>query len=176
VASIADGSLKVNAKLEPGQEKHSHEVRRLANSYLVLPNRNEPNRIANRNPFFADDGVILVNGLVQAFDRPSGRLLWKAQVEDQAIEHLPPYNSPVIVFNKRRDPGQGVGAFIENTPFRVKLLDTRTGGVVFEHNQLQNVSPWGLRIQPDKRTLSVTFFEGVIEVEAAQAPADNSRS
>lgn len=175
VVSLTDGSQKVNAMLALG---HSYQVHRLANCYLALPNRNNPNHGAmkNQNPFFPEEGTIPVDGLVRAFDRQSGQPLWKTQVDDQAIEHMPPYNSPVIVFNKRRQPGQGVGGFIENNPFRVKLLDTRTGDVVFQHNQLQNVSPWSLRIQPEKRTLAVTFFEGAIEVEAPKEPKDNPRS
>jgi hypothetical protein len=113
---------------------------------------------------------------VQAFDRQSGRLLWKTPIADQALEKLPPYHSPVIVFNKRRQPGQGVGGFIETNPFRVKLLDLRTGDVIFEHNQLQNVSPWTLRIEPAERKATVTFFESAIEIETAQEPKADSRS
>jgi outer membrane protein assembly factor BamB len=169
VVSLADGAVKVDAKLELGQEKHAHEIRRLANCYLVLPARSDP----NRNPFVLD---VPVDGMVQAFDRSSGKLLWKTKVDDQALEQLPPYNSPVVVFNKRREPGPGVGGFIENNPFRVKLLDVRTGEVVYEHNQLQNVSPWGLRILPSENKATVTFFEAVIEVEAVKEPQDNPQS
>jgi outer membrane protein assembly factor BamB len=175
VVSLADGKAIVNANLDFGKVRHTHEVLRLANCYLLLSAQDNPAAGLGRNPFLSEASGTPVNGPVHAFDRALGKLLWKTRIENQSLEKLPPENSPVIVFNKRRLPGQGVGGFGDNS-FRVRVLDLRTGDIIYQNNQLQNVSPLGIRVEPADKKVTVTFYEGVIEVELTKDALEPSRS
>ena len=110
-----------------------------------------------------------------AFDRRTGKALWKTLIEDQAVEEPPPYNSPVLVFNKRLLPQRAVGGFGANN-FAVRVLDLRTGEVIYKHNRLQNVSPLSITVQPESKSVTVTFYEGVIQIELVNPPKEPSRS
>ncbi len=173
VVSLAKGTIQVNAKLELGEVKHSHEVCRLANCYLLLSSGDNPPGGLARNPFLSETTGIPVNGPIYAFDRHSGKLLWKTQIKDQILEQLPPDHSPVIMFDKRRQAG--IGGFADNA-FRVQILDLRTGDVIYEHNKRQHVSPLSIRVQPARKMVTITFYEGVIEVELTKEPLASPRS
>jgi outer membrane protein assembly factor BamB len=166
IVSLKDGATKVDAKVESVKDRLSHEVRRVGNVYLLLSSKDNPPARAGRNPFVRDPIAIPVDGLVYAFDAKTGKFIWKTEIADQALEKLPPYHSPVIVFSKRRMPAQG-GGFDDGT-FRVEIRDLRTGELVFDHNRLQNVSPWGIRVEPAGKKLTVTFYKGEIEIKPAK--------
>jgi hypothetical protein len=173
VISLADGSASIDAKTEVDPSRKAFHVARLGSRFLLFTDRSQQPVIAGGNPFAAVDAGVPVDGPVYAFDAETGKLLWKTLIENQNLEKLPPVNSPILMLNKRRPPGQAIGGFGQNN-FLVRVLDLRTGEIVYQHNRLQNVSPWSVRIHPTRQAATITFDEGVIELEIAKVPMESS--
>ncbi len=164
VVSKVDGLSKINGRIEPDKLRKSFQVFRLDQCYLLLTEQDVAGQPGVRaNPFRTIPNATPVNGPVYAFDRKSGELLWKTQIENQSLDILPPFNSPVILFYTRRAPGPGIRGIGSNT-YLVRLIDLRTGKLLFEHNRLKNVSPFSLRISPNDKLATIKFYEGILEV------------
>ncbi len=176
IVLLADGTLQLDAALEPDKDLKSFWVLKQTGRYVVLTDRGEEQQAGLGGfPRELTRQTRRVNGLVYAFDRETGKQLWKTRIENQAVEELPPDNSRVIVFNKRLLPQRAVGGFGANN-FAVRVLDLRTGELVYEHNRLQNVSPLSITVQPETKSVTVTFYEGVIQIEQVDSPKEPSRS
>lgn len=173
IVSLSNGKRKIQAKIDPDPKRQSFYVFRLASCYVLLTNRGEDDTVAGQDRFLHENAFLSVNGPVYAFHPQTGKPLWKTQVDDQALEHLPSYNSPVVVFNKYRPPGRVIGDFGRNN-YLVRILDLRNGQMIFQHNRLEGVSPWRMQIQPTRQIVTIRFFQGVIEVELTKDPLGTS--
>ncbi len=147
-----------------------------AERYVLLTNRgHDPRAGLGGFPQELSGPIFPVGGPAYAFDRNTGKQLWKTAIEDQALEQPPPYHSPVMVFNKRLPPQRAVGGFGANN-FAVRVLDLRNGEVIYQHNRLQNVSPLSITVEPETKSVSVTFYEGVIQIKQREPPKEPTRS
>ncbi|MCA9073192.1 MAG: hypothetical protein KDA84_29920, partial [Planctomycetaceae bacterium] len=151
----------------------SFKVYRLASCYVFLTNRGQQEVVMGQNRFLRESAYQLVDGPVYAIDPQTGKQLWKTQIDDQALESLPPYNSPVLMFNKHRAPGQFNGAFGQND-YLVRIVDLRTGDLLYENNRVEGVSPWRMQIQPTRQLVTIRFSENVIEIELTKEPLKSS--
>lgn len=173
VVALSNGRVRIQAKIEADAQRKSFKVYRLASGYILLTNRGDEETIVGQDRFLRQRTSLSVNGPIYAFDPQTGKQLWKTQLDDQALENLPPFNSPVLIFNKHRAPGQFIGGFGRNN-FLVRIVDLRNGEIIYKHNRLEGVSPWKVRIQPTRQMVTIQFFESVIEIEPTQAPPESS--
>lgn len=117
----------------------------------------------------------MVNGLVYAFDRATGRLAWPAPavVRNRGIMLSQPQDVPLMVFTDRklvRDPATGGGSQL-----RVLCLDQRTGETVYRNDSLADTSVTRFRIRgergaSDGRVVAIEMNAGKIQLTMTDRP------
>lgn len=160
VLRIADGSTVVDEKIT-AVPATGITVVRSAEQYVLLPNT-PPQGPVPAIVRVAGIGfnAPVVHGEVVGFDRATGKKQWTTKVEFQSLPNGQPQRLPLLVFSTRnfriqQQPGRVVNA----NRYELRLLDTRTGKIVFEHSDAKPSYPYTLESKPEQGELELTFMQ-----------------
>jgi outer membrane protein assembly factor BamB/tetratricopeptide (TPR) repeat protein len=127
----ADGTLAIEAKLDPIDQLESIYVRRWADRYILMTNRRQTKPVRHRMP----QHFVPTNGAVYALDAKNGALHWQAPVEGQYTLQSSPANLPALIFYSRHQQAKQLanGGISYGTPnTRIVCVNLRNGKRVHE--------------------------------------------
>jgi outer membrane protein assembly factor BamB len=168
---LADGRVRVDAKVEPEPSLADIYVMAMGDQYVLVTNR-QPGIRTDRDheaiqPIFGASPRPVSSGLVYSFDR-QGKMLWPApvKVENTQLVVDQPGRLPVITFaclSYRRGNG------MTNVTCRVLCIDKRTGRVVYR--QRISTPPSGLDVtgDPEKHTVQLRL-QGIVTLTFTDKP------
>ncbi|APZ94314.1 PQQ-binding-like beta-propeller repeat protein [Fuerstiella marisgermanici] len=180
VSNIVDGKLAVLSDGEQlqiidtvsGVQCADQKVPVAKNSRYLYLRPAEGNWLVLTDVFDQDHGeqnpvssstMVIVNGHVYAISQDSGELVWSAETQHEYLRILNPSQSPtppvtpLLILMKqpfqRAADGSPRGATIQ-----AKILDTRTGKVLYEDEDLgRSLSYHSIKLNNDRRTIEIGF-------------------
>ncbi|MCH7685397.1 MAG: PQQ-binding-like beta-propeller repeat protein [Planctomycetes bacterium] len=113
-----------------------------------------------------------MNGNVYGFDRNTGNKIWATKIEHQAFDHSQPGDLPVLIFCSNAYPTTRRGGFSRGLQFNINILDSRNGRVIYENRMNEPSGSFRLKVDPDEKTIKITFPRSVISLATTDKPLD----
>jgi outer membrane protein assembly factor BamB len=141
----ADGSIVLEAKLEPDAAVADVAVTRHFERVVVLTKREEPAGLIRVE---TDRTRSPVNGLAYGFD-DHGNRIWSAAIRQQYADLQQPPGLPVLALTATRIGFQG------QRTHHVAVLDVRNGHLLIEQRRLSEFEPIAINVDSDLPSISI---------------------
>jgi hypothetical protein len=129
VLSASDGSSRVVEQLPKGKRySQVYAIRDERRFFIAFSGPFDDQENFRANTMRDDSRSPLVNGLICALDRESGKMLWNRRFEDGIFSLDQSRVAPMLVFSYRRGTPGDEGGFARPT---LHCIDKRTGGDVY---------------------------------------------
>lgn len=176
VLNLKTGKPSAEVTIERDTNLQYFVIRRSRERYIMLSYSPEA-APANRNVFNVQ-GINytspLVEGRVYGIDRRTGKKIWEAYAENQAIDENQPNGLPVVVLASKRYERPMVGGRIGAYRYMlsVTVLDARTGRQVLHVDAPERRIPTslGLTINQDEKTIGMKFYSTSIKLRLSDKP------
>ena len=169
VVSLADGQIVLAAQLDSQPELEGLFVQRNSTHYIVATKRPAA---GDGRVFFGvqNVGQFPVTGQIYGVDRRTGRVMWSASVQRQAVKINQPAEVPVLALLNQVQ-------LMENNQYRVYMamqcLDKRTGEELYSSNSRDHHSNvYEMTCNPEAGSVEIQTMLGHVKITYSDQPSD----
>lgn len=168
IVSLADGTARLTAQLEPETTLTWIQVLRSQTQYVLMASQehSEPGNIHTQPIGVANGQQSKLHGRVLAFDRETGKAQWPvpAFVSQHCLPAEQPVESPLLFFVRNKtDANKPAGSKAS-----ILVLDRRDGRIVYDNDVSAPANACDISLDPAKHAATLTLLSPTSKLFAFQ--------
>ncbi|MFP6602137.1 MAG: PQQ-binding-like beta-propeller repeat protein, partial [Pirellulaceae bacterium] len=171
VQRVADGKLLLEGSIPKPKAFNDIAVLEDSSQFFLAVNKEDAQ--ANFIPTSSNNGRLVVNGKLHAFDRSSKKLNWTAEIGPQLLTLDQSRNFPVLVFSVQTRKQTGPGKY--TSAAEVHCLDKRTGKTIYKKSNTYSNQLVGVEAKPTQQLVELRFRSTLVQLKYGDQPVATSK-
>ena len=167
VQRIIDGKVLLESSIPKPKKFNSIAVLEDGNQFFLAVNKEDAQ--ANFIASSSNNGRLVVNGNLHAFDRATRKLTWTAKVGPQLLTLDQSRNFPVLVFSvqtrKQTSPGKYTSAA------DIHCVDKRTGKTIYKKSNTYSNQLVAVEAKPTQQVVDLKFRSTLVQLNYSDRAA-----
>jgi hypothetical protein len=155
VLDAGTGTARVAAEVDPIEGLDDFIVLRSQTEYILL-SHSESFEDPEGRLVIPTQSLISVNGQAHAFERQTGKALWKAAIGQQALDASQPSELPILTLAAQTYLPNQPTVVRNQRPFALLILDKRTGQPILEDDSA-NASRFEVVVDRERASIEIRF-------------------